>query len=162
MQVSYLPIPVAKIARAKGRHYGGSQYLRLAIGAVTTLGLSVLMVALVSTLARADGPLSKVNHVIIIMQENHSFDNYFGALPYAPGSPYHAASGTNCAPNDHSCLAALSCVRQPDGTYTCTNSNLEDNGATVTAFHDSNYCPGPDLDHSWPSAHVEGNFQNPN
>jgi phospholipase C len=30
--------------------------------------------------SRADGDLSKVKHVIIIMQENHSFDNYFGAL----------------------------------------------------------------------------------
>jgi phospholipase C len=44
----------------------------------------------------------------------------------------------------------------------CTNSNLEDNGSTVNAFHDSNYCPGPDLDHSCPSAHLEGNFENPN
>jgi phospholipase C len=33
--------------------------------------------------------LQKVNHIIVLMQENHSFDNYFGALSYAPGSPYH-------------------------------------------------------------------------
>ena len=37
--------------------------------------------------ARADGDLSKVNHIIIVMQENHSFDNYFGVLPYASGTP---------------------------------------------------------------------------
>jgi phospholipase C len=35
--------------------------------------------------------LHKVNHIIIVMQENHSFDNYFGVLPYAPGSPYHVS-----------------------------------------------------------------------
>ena len=34
--------------------------------------------------ARAEGDLHKVKHVIVLMQENHSFDNYFGALPYAP------------------------------------------------------------------------------
>ena len=33
--------------------------------------------------------IHKIQHVIIVMQENHSFDNYFGALAYAPGSPYH-------------------------------------------------------------------------
>src|SRR5579863_2478382 len=32
--------------------------------------------------------LSKVNHIIVVMMENHSFDNYFGALPYVPGGPY--------------------------------------------------------------------------
>jgi phospholipase C len=31
--------------------------------------------------------LQKVKHIIILMQENHSFDNYFGALAYAPGVP---------------------------------------------------------------------------
>ena len=32
---------------------------------------------------------AKIAHIILMMQENHSFDNYLGALPYAPGSPYH-------------------------------------------------------------------------
>ena len=41
--------------------------------------------------ASANGDTSKVKHVIVIMQENHSFDNCFGALAYAPGSPYHPA-----------------------------------------------------------------------
>jgi hypothetical protein len=36
----------------------------------------------------ADGDLQKVNHIIIVMQENHSFDNYFGVLALAPNSPY--------------------------------------------------------------------------
>jgi phospholipase C len=34
-----------------------------------------------TSLAQADGPLKKVKHIIIVMQENHSFDNYFGVLP---------------------------------------------------------------------------------
>jgi len=39
--------------------------------------------------------LKKANHIIIVMQENRSFDNYFGALTYAPGVPYHSPSGTD-------------------------------------------------------------------
>jgi len=31
--------------------------------------------------AHARGDLHRVKHVIVLMQENHSFDNYFGALP---------------------------------------------------------------------------------
>jgi phospholipase C len=37
--------------------------------------------------AFAEGNLHKVNHIIIVMQENHSFDNYFGVLPYVAGTP---------------------------------------------------------------------------
>ncbi len=43
--------------------------------------------------ARADGNLNNVNHIIIVMQENHSYDNYFGVLGYVPSSPYHNAKG---------------------------------------------------------------------
>src|SRR5258706_12806102 len=46
--------------------------------------------------------LSKVNHIIVVMMENHSFDNYFGALPYVPGGPYHRSS-SGCVPDDHRC-----------------------------------------------------------
>ncbi len=51
--------------------------------AIVAAGLLISMAALglsVAT-ARADGNLNAVNHIIIVMQENHSFDNYFGARP---------------------------------------------------------------------------------
>ena len=51
--------------------------------------------------SQAQNGLQKVNHIIVVMQENHSFDNYFGALSYAPGSRYHRPSGTGlCDPDD--------------------------------------------------------------
>ena len=50
-------------------------------------------VALGAVPARADGNLNNVNHIIIMMQENHSYDNYFGVLGYVAGSPYHNAKG---------------------------------------------------------------------
>jgi len=54
--------------------------------------------------AHAEGDLHKVNHIIMVMQENHSFDNYLGALPYVPGGPYH---GGPCSKNDHQCVDGL-------------------------------------------------------
>jgi phospholipase C len=128
--------------------------------------------------------IGKINHIIIAMQENHSFDNYFGALPYARVSgtagPYHPPSTPggsatpSCAASDHQCVDGLTCTRASDGTYTCSNSNLDcvtadpTTGAcigattTVPAFHDKNYCPAPDLDHGWTSSHRSENFANPN
>src|SRR5215469_4044037 len=93
-----------------------------------------LLIALSATTpVLADGDLNNVQHIIIVMQENHSFDNYFGVLPYAPGSPYHAANGS-CAATDHTCIDALSCAVN-GGNLTCSNSNADDNGSTVVAFH---------------------------
>src|SRR6185503_11725715 len=78
--------------------------------------------------ARADGNLQNVNHIIIVMMENHSFDNYLGVLPYVPGTPYHNAKGSGitrgCDPSDHSCVDGLNC-RQPrnGGMLKCRNAN---------------------------------------
>jgi phospholipase C len=118
--------------------------------------------------ARAEGDPHKVKHIIVVMQENHSFDNYFGALAYAPGSPYHtpqSAEGDRdggCSKNDHSCVDGLSCSINASGQFTCLNSNLDDDGSTVFAFHDSRRCVFPDLDHGWASTHREANFNQPN
>jgi phospholipase C len=109
--------------------------------------------------------IAKVNHVIIAMQENHSFDNYFGVLALAQGSPYHSpARGNSCArdPNPATCVEGLSCIAHPDGTYTCSNSNPDASGSNVSAFHSNDYCPAPDLDHGWASSHKEGNYLAPN
>jgi phospholipase C len=108
----------------------------------------------------ADGNLQNVKHVIIIMQENHSFDNYFGVLPYTPNNPYHAASAS-CPATDHKCVDGLRCASS-SGHLTCTNSNLDDDRSTVYAFHATSRCVRPDLDHSWYGTHREMNFNHPN
>src|SRR5262245_12679846 len=105
--------------------------------------------------AVAEGNAHKVKHIIIVMQENHSFDNYFGALSYAPNSPYHSPRGDGdqdrddlggCRKDDHRCVDGLSCVKDHTGLLTCFNSNIDDDGHTVLAFHDSPRCTVPDLD----------------
>src|SRR5260370_4530644 len=106
-----------------------------------------------------------MNHVIIAMQENHSFDNYLGVLAFAQNSPYHSpAQGKTCAQDSHpaTCVEGLSCIAHADGTCSCTNSNPDVSGAPVTAFHTNDYCPAADLDHGWASSHKEGNYAAPN
>jgi phospholipase C len=42
--------------------------------------------------------IQKIRHVIVVMQENRSFDNYFGTFPGADGIPMHAGVPTVCVP----------------------------------------------------------------
>jgi hypothetical protein len=76
------------------------------------------------------------------MQENHSFDNYFGALAYALGSPYHSGL-FGCRKEDHDCVDGLICGPDKDGGLRCYNANRDDNGTLVSAFHDTRRCAAP-------------------
>jgi phospholipase C len=110
--------------------------------------------------AAAQSGLSQVNHIIIVMQENHSFDNYFGVLTLAPGSPYRQGP---CDPDDHQCVDGLTCQRDPHtGAYTCLNANRDEDHQTVVAFHATDFCVRTDLNHSWIGTHAECNFLHPN
>ena len=135
--------------------------MRLAHIRPIALILPLVLATIVPNPAFAEGNIQHVNHVIILMQENHSFDNYFGALAYAPGSPYHNGNGT-CVKTDHACVDGLTCTVDGSGNVTCTNSNFDEDGSTVVSFHDSNRCVSPDLDHSWFGTHSELNYLNPN
>jgi len=50
--------------------------------------------------------IHKIKHVVIIMQENRSFDSYFGTFPGADGIPMRNGVPTVCLPNPvtHSCV----------------------------------------------------------
>ena len=45
------------------------------------------------------GDIHKIKHVIIIMQENRSFDTYFGTYPGADGIPMQNGTPTACVPD---------------------------------------------------------------
>src|SRR5439155_5416965 len=73
-----------------------------------------------------------IDHVVVVMQENRSFDSYFGQLhfegqPKAIGEPKDASN--------------------PDPT--------DPGGPPIKAYHKTNYCEVADLDHSWNGAHAE-------
>src|ERR1700719_1396356 len=122
----------------------GATFMRFVQLIRSALFLPLILAWLTGVPANADGNLKKVKHVVVIMQENHSFDNYFGALAYAPGSPYHRGL-FGCRDGDHSCVDGLSCSVNHAGTLSCTNSNLDDDGSTVYAFHGTSRCVIPDL-----------------
>src|SRR4051812_12617022 len=52
--------------------------------------------------AEADSGIHKIKHIVVIMQENRSFDSYFGTYPGADGIPRNV-----CVPDP----AARKCVR---------------------------------------------------
>ena len=69
-----------------------------------------------------------VNHIVVLMQENRSFDSYFGQLPAAghadvDGLPAHA-------------------------------SNPDAKGIPQPAFHQTKYCT-EDTNHAWTGSHLE-------
>jgi phospholipase C len=55
--------------------------------------------------AQANG-LQKIKHIVVIMQENRSFDSYFGTYPGADGIPMRGGQPAACVPNP-----AGGCVR---------------------------------------------------
>lgn len=76
--------------------------------------------------------LPKFEHIVIYMQENHSFDNYFGTLPGVDGF-----------------------TLGPDGLP--TNTNEDDQGNPVRAFHQVDTCNVITGDHSWNGTHRSWN-----
>ncbi|GAC1326116.1 MAG: hypothetical protein NVSMB25_25230 [Thermoleophilaceae bacterium] len=66
--------------------------------------------------AAVDG-IAKIRHVVVIMQENRSFDSYFGTFPGADGLPMRAGRFTTCIPDPRgaSCAAPFHDPRQING-----------------------------------------------
>src|SRR5262245_17273186 len=121
---------------------------------------SVLLSIAYPIVARADGDLRKVNHLVFMMQENRSFDNYFGALPYVPGGPYHPCVAKKMR-KDHQCVDGLTCTVDSTGALACENYNLNLRGEKIFAFHDRRICPGSGVDDGWTASHAEANWDHP-
>ena len=74
--------------------------------------LSVALVSGVVFFGRAERPhahtvgIHKIRHVVVIMQENRSFDSYFGTYPGADGLPRENGRFTVCVPDPrtHICV----------------------------------------------------------
>ena len=72
------------------------------------LAAAGLLVALAAsaTPARAATGIHKIKHVVVIMQENRSFDSYFGTFPGAAGIPRKNGKISVCVPDPlrHKCV----------------------------------------------------------
>jgi phospholipase C len=101
---------VISVVRNRGRVLGAATLL----AAAASIGLSSAdtSTAAVSCSASAGRPVvggspqppgpgdfTKIEHVIVIMQENRTFDHYFGTYPGADGIPRTTGSPTVCLPD---------------------------------------------------------------
>ena len=82
--------------------------------------------------------IHKIRHVVIIFQENRSFDSYFGTFPGADGIPMKNGQPTACVPNPET----AACVRPyPDhqdmnggGPHNASNSAADVAGGLMNGF----------------------------
>jgi phospholipase C len=81
--------------------------------------------------------LANIDHIILVMMENHSFDNYFGVLPQQPG---RQVDGFTIA---------------PDGRPTATQTAPD--GTVVRAFPAGTPCQGS-VSQSWVASHEAWDF----
>ncbi len=105
---------------------------RLFVPALAALLATLVAPAPPTTAATGSGLSSSIQHVVVLMQENRSFDTYFGKLHFQ-GQPKVEAEPLNASnPNP-----------------------LDPNGKPIRAFHKTSPCEVADLDHSWNGAHQE-------
>jgi phospholipase C len=115
-------------------------------------GLTGLVVGLTSEPSRVasitDIASSKIKHVVIIMQENRSFDSYFGTFPGADGIPMKNGQPTVCLPDP----AGRSCVRpypvaadsNRGGPHGNANAIADINGGRMDGFvSEARHATGP-------------------
>jgi phospholipase C len=69
-------------------------------------GFVAVLMLLAPSAASAAGGIHKIRHIVVIMQENRSFDSYFGTYPGADGIPMRHGVPTVCAPDPlrHRCV----------------------------------------------------------
>ncbi len=103
--------------------------------------------------ATGDG-IHKIQHVIVIMQENRSFDSYFGTFPAADGIPMKDGVPSVCVPNP----ATNQCVRpfhdpadkNEGGPHGQSNATADIDGGKMDGFIQQQEagrhgnCKGPD------------------
>jgi phospholipase C len=86
-------------------------------------------------LVRVLAGIHKIRHVVIIMQENRSFDSYFGTYPGADGIPHGV-----CVPDPKTgqCVAPFhnSAVVNYGGPHNAKNSTLDIDGGKMDGFVD--------------------------
>jgi phospholipase C len=89
----------------------------------------------------ANPAVSQINHIVVLTQENRSFDSYFGHLPQ-----YWAANGYP--------------MQQFDGTPSDAWNPSFSGTSEVSAFHTATECVD-NLSPSWNESHLDWNLQQP-
>jgi phospholipase C len=80
-------------------HRGERRAIAVGTAVAGLIGLGVVAGGSPRPLPAASAAAGKIQHVIIIMQENRSFDHYFGTYPGADGIPMQNGVPTVCVPD---------------------------------------------------------------
>ena len=98
----------------------------------TVVALGALSVAVIAATASSGGssPLSKVKHVVVIYEENHSFDNLYGG--------WEGVNGLKSADAAHSTQvdqagAPYICLKQNDANLAARAATCTDAAHSVTS-----------------------------
>ena len=82
--------------------------------------------------------LSKIKHIIVIMQENRSFDTYFGTYPGADGIPMSNGQPSVCIPTGTGSTCSRPFVDHADvnggGPHGADNAAADINGGAMNGF----------------------------
>src|SRR5206468_7256000 len=84
-------------------------------------------------------PVSKIDHLVVIVQENHTFDNYFGRYCGTVTSDCEAAPATD--PKGHTPVVlddAANAAYDPNHEQACESDELD--GGKMDRFVDSTLC----------------------
>jgi phospholipase C len=86
----------------------------------------------------AAGTIHVIGHVIVIMQENRSFDTYFGTFPGAEGIPMSNGTPTTCIPDPATggCDTPFHTNANKDagGPHNVANATADINGGAMNGF----------------------------
>ena len=101
----------------------------------TATGTGGTATATATVTVQAAGSINSVDHVIFMLQENHSFDNYFGML-----NPYRAANGWNVG--DDGVTYDVDGLADVKGNFypLATISNEDDEGTSYSPFKFTSTC----------------------
>src|SRR5207245_6271421 len=117
------------------RRVGANRRTRFTIGLLAALNVMVVVFTVDPVRLRMTVPnagatavgIHKIRHVVVIMQENRSFDTYFGTYPGADGIPMKNGKPTVCSwnPQEKTCVApyvdhADDVIAGPHGVAACT------------------------------------------
>ena len=90
------------------------------------------------TPSNAGAGLQKIKHVVVIMQENRSFDEYFGLYPGADGLPRQNGQFTVCVPDPDNggCVRPYhdSTDKNGGGPHGSSNATADVNGGKMDGF----------------------------
>ncbi len=82
--------------------------------------------------------IHKIKHVIVVQQENRSFDSYFGTFPGADGIPMKDGRPTGCVPDPHNGTCVAPYVDHADvnggGPHSAPNASADVDDGRMDGF----------------------------